>query len=245
MCTLSWNGSGERFSVGFNRDESKARGPEVPVDELLIDGVRVLAPRDSDFGGTWIAANEYGLVVCVLNAYADSVGAPRETYESRGRLVLATATAESIEALRARVTTPAVEVYRPFVLVAFDALESGPTAFRFDGAAVRVDREPSNPLASSGADRERAQRARSQAFLGLARDGGLSDEALVALHASHESGPSSDSVCMHREDAETKSFVRVRVGRERVELEHHLGAPCRDPEVVTRSFARKDVVPAG
>ena len=47
-------------------------------------GVRYIAPVDSDCGGTWIAANEFGVSVCLLNR---GNGHGPLAAESRGLLV--------------------------------------------------------------------------------------------------------------------------------------------------------------
>ncbi len=58
------------YRLWFNRDELRSRGPEVPPRvEQTPEGMRYIAPSDSDAGGTWIAVNELGITVCLLNGY--------------------------------------------------------------------------------------------------------------------------------------------------------------------------------
>lgn len=56
----------------MNRDELHSRGTASPPTVRARDGVRVVAPIDADGGGTWIAANDHGLCVCLLNHYPDA-----------------------------------------------------------------------------------------------------------------------------------------------------------------------------
>ena len=91
MCTLTFTGTaldpgisanalreGEAgYTLLFNRDELRTRGPEIAPSETRTDsGVRYVAPTDSDAGGTWIAANEHGVSVALLNG-VESRGSER------------------------------------------------------------------------------------------------------------------------------------------------------------------------
>ncbi len=71
MCTVSWRAARDGYDLFFNRDELHTRAPELPPALSERDGVRFLAPRDGDHGGTWLAVNEHGLTVCLLNDYAN------------------------------------------------------------------------------------------------------------------------------------------------------------------------------
>ncbi|MCA9292501.1 MAG: NRDE family protein [Phycisphaerales bacterium] len=68
MCTvtiISLPGGGRRLVS--NRDELRARPDAIPPEAQVIDGVRVLAPRDPLGGGTWVAGNDRGLAMTLLN----------------------------------------------------------------------------------------------------------------------------------------------------------------------------------
>ena len=86
MCTASWLDRPEGFELFFNRDERRTRARSLPPRVVTApDGTRYLAPIDAESGGTWIAVNEHGLAVCLLNRYPE-VLAPA-TPRSRGHLV--------------------------------------------------------------------------------------------------------------------------------------------------------------
>ncbi len=89
MCTVSWLFSGDSgYDVFFNRDESRERKPALRPEIRESGAVRFVAPTDGDFGGTWLAVNERGVTVGVLNRYGDDV--PEREYTSRGLLLFAT-----------------------------------------------------------------------------------------------------------------------------------------------------------
>ncbi len=69
MCTVSWLADHDGYCLLFNRDEKRTRGVAQPPQIYLRDQVRFVAPIGADGGGTWLASNEYGVTICLLNAY--------------------------------------------------------------------------------------------------------------------------------------------------------------------------------
>jgi hypothetical protein len=73
MCTLTVFRGDDRLLLTMNRDERWERASEMPPALHLADGERRawIAPADGERGGTWIGANDDGVVACLLNAYAE------------------------------------------------------------------------------------------------------------------------------------------------------------------------------
>src|ERR1051325_7153375 len=70
MCTVSWTREPHGYHLLCNRDEKRNRRvAAAPYTQQRL-GVRYIAPSDTDFGGTWIAVNEYGVAACLLNRAA-------------------------------------------------------------------------------------------------------------------------------------------------------------------------------
>ena len=72
MCTLvlAWQVFADTpVAVAANRDEMVDRPSEPP--KRLDDAPAVVAPRDSEAGGTWIGHNEHGLFVGITNRWTD------------------------------------------------------------------------------------------------------------------------------------------------------------------------------
>ena len=83
MCTLAlgWQLFDDvPIVVAANRDEANGRPAEPPLQ--YADKPRVIAPRDSRAGGTWIGYNAAGVFVGITNRWVD-----REGERSRGQLV--------------------------------------------------------------------------------------------------------------------------------------------------------------
>src|SRR5690242_576447 len=67
MCTVSWIHDKGGYQLLCNRDEKLTRKPAQEPRLAVRNETRFLAPVDGDFGGTWIATNEFGVSVCLLN----------------------------------------------------------------------------------------------------------------------------------------------------------------------------------
>jgi hypothetical protein len=67
MCTVSWIHQGSGYQLLCNRDEKRTRRPASAPQLLTRNNVRFVAPIDGDSGGTWVAVNEFGLSLVLLN----------------------------------------------------------------------------------------------------------------------------------------------------------------------------------
>jgi uncharacterized protein with NRDE domain len=123
VCTLTfaWRAFEEApLVVAANRDEALERPSVQPT---LIEGdpsePAVVAPLDEEAGGTWIGANEQGVVVGITNRWTDvDLAAER----SRGLLVRdALATSTAADAVAVVEDAVAVDEYDGFNLVVADA----------------------------------------------------------------------------------------------------------------------------
>ncbi|HSO21647.1 MAG TPA: NRDE family protein [Chondromyces sp.] len=91
MCTLTIDRRAGRLLLTMNRDERWTRAPERPpaLHPATGGGRAWVAPADGERGGTWIGANDDGVVACLLNAYApgdlDLIGRP--DVPSRGEII--------------------------------------------------------------------------------------------------------------------------------------------------------------
>jgi len=239
VCTVAWVATGGGgYLLGHNRDESLARGRALPPTARRAGDRRYLAPTDADAGGTWIAANDSGLTVCMLNAADRHPERLPAVPESRGRLALDLADCTDLDDIRARVDgwSQRMRGVRAFHLVAVHIGDGAapPVAdwHRWDGIDRRVERVVppglfvSALLDQSGAERERGRSWRR--FLDRRPDPDGDD--LARWLANHEPSRGMLSACVHRADARTVSRTVVRVGSDRsVEVRYLDGAPC-DPD---------------
>ena len=217
MCTLTWwRDSVETYEVFFNRDEKKTRGRAVEPRMHEVDGLSYLSPRDPDAGGTWMVANELGVVVCLLNRWHEEhrLDGPAQ---SRGLLVERMAGMENVPAVEEQLRSEDLTRVRPFTLVAFDPV--GQRGFDWDGRGlVRSGLEM--PLCSSSYHFEEVQAARRTRFAEMIGHVHQEGRDLERYHADTEGGASAHTVRMCRADAQTMSRSRVRVGRDVVRWDY-------------------------
>ncbi|MBL8804561.1 MAG: NRDE family protein [Planctomycetes bacterium] len=239
MCTLTWIALERGYELYFNRDEKLTRAPGLPPRRFAGARRAWLAPADPDGGGTWIGVNERGLTLALLNGYKRADDAAR-VWRSRGLLVQELLELDDVPTFEARLRALDLSPYRSFTLFAVDP-SCAARAANWDGAALAFESHASAgaPLCSSSLDPTGAARARRELFESWRAQGQSVDAALLArFHASHlpERGPLSP--CMHRADAQTQSFTRVRCGATNVELAYSPGAPCLGLAPTTLSLER-------
>ena len=237
MCTLSWVRHDEGYTVLFNRDERRTRSPGLPPSVQMRSGVRFLAPRDPDGGGSWAAVNDHRIALCILNQY----DVPRASIAqpiSRGLLLLSLADLSSQAEVWNRVKSSGLMQYAPFTLAAF---EPGLPALllSWDGHGLSDQTHGSTGLVitSSSVAQQEADQSRRRLFEEALAVGATSEDVLDRLHRSHLPAEGALSVCMHREDAETVSLTKIAAGRSGVALSYVPGAPCRAQAPVILSLA--------
>ena len=121
MCTVTWTHQLEGYDLLCNRDELHTRGAALPPAVRERNGVTFIAPLDSDFGGTWISVNQFGLSLCLLNGNSGTtIGSPKPldfSVTSRGLLVLDLIDSRTSIEVAARVAACDLRQYRPFTIV--------------------------------------------------------------------------------------------------------------------------------
>jgi hypothetical protein len=219
------------YELLFNRDELRTRPIALPPRRGERQGVRYLAPVDPLGGGTWIAANELGLCLFLLNRRPSRE--PRAPQASRGLIPLELIDSAGVAEAGRRAGTLDLARYRPFTLGVIAPGES-PRVFAWTGEALEAaDAKPPLVSSSVGDDSLFAERRATYPT------GPLSVRKLLAYQRSHGSGPSAASVCMHREDAQTVNFSRVQVNALRVRLGYSPGSPCERAPMRWLGLARK------
>lgn len=239
MCTLTWIALERGYELYFNRDEKLTRAPGLPPRRFASAARAWIAPGDPDGGGTWIGVNDRGLTLALLNGYKRADDAAR-AWRSRGLLVQELLELADVPAFEARLRALDLNPYRSFTLFAVDPTCAARAA-TWDGSVLTFESHASAgaPLCSSSLDPTGAARARRELFASWRAQARSVDRALLArFHASHLPERGALSPCMHRADAQTQSFTRVRCDATSVELEYSPGAPCLELASTTLSLER-------
>jgi hypothetical protein len=228
MCTLSWQAHPDRLEILFSRDELHARTPARPPEVETLNGVRVLAPLDVQGGGTWLASNEAGLTVCLLNHYPDRWGPG--SWKSRGLLVRALSPLGNSHQVRDHLEGISLLEYPRFSLLAFST--KGATArWLWNGEELREFGPPESPLSSSSLYPRLVPMLRRRLFRQATRGGSrpLTPERQVALHRGRRPWPPAFAVAMSRRDRGTVSLTRIRSTRTEVTMDYWEGDPAENP----------------
>jgi len=228
MCTLTVvTGNGE-YLMAMNRDEKIARGAGLPPAIREFDGSRVIYPSEGN-GGTWLATNEYGIALALLN-WNDIAPHGRDAKRRRrGRVIPTLIDSRSLSDLHEVFSVSNFVGMMPFRLVGVFPSEQEIWEWRWDSAQIDFDVHAweSRHWFSSSLSDERAESLRGAACR-VARhesDAG-SVRWLRRLQASHAGGPGPFSLCVHREDVKTLSYTEVVLSSGSVRMCHFRGSPC-------------------
>lgn len=237
MCTATWTIHEDGYELFFNRDEKRDRPCAMPPRVRCLRGVQLICPTDTKAGGTWLAVNQHGLAVGLLNHYPESRPPVPEQPRSRGHLVFEVADTPSAAAVEAVLRRANLAVYQPFTLL---ALARGEPPVTLNWNARRIDRQiaPTLPLTSSSFDTEAVIAGRRATFADILGNDVPSPTAdrLIAYHRSHLPNHGAYSVCMHRRDARTVSFSHIKVTALKAVFEYQAGPPCREQSVTASTI---------
>jgi hypothetical protein len=229
MCTLSVVTVADRYLLAMNRDERIARGGgEMPQLHELC-GTEAIYPNDGA-GGTWIAANEHGIALALLNWSGTRYTADSGKVRSRGQLIPALIGSRSLPDLSAALGGLDLEGILPFRLVGVFLLEKKIGEWRWNSSQLvfQVHSWESRHWFSSSFSDRRAESLRGAVCLDAREESDAGSAPwLRRLHASHANGPGPFSLCVHREDIRTLSYTEVSCAPATVTLEHFLASPCR------------------
>ena len=239
MCTISFVPKPRGFYLAMNRDEKFTRSTALPpaiVD--LADRRRAIFPREPE-GGTWIAANDAGVCLALVNWHRIE-RQPVRSIASRGQVVKALAAKSSNEEIAAGLTALPLHRLRPFRLIAIIPSEQRVTEWRWDRdrLVARKHAWKSRHWFSSGFDEPKAERERARVCKAALKHkfaGRLG--WLRRLHRSHlpERGPFS--ICMHRSDAATVSYTELAVSGQRATMRYKPGRCCSNGAMVTKTIS--------
>lgn len=239
MCTVSFVPKPRGFYLAMNRDEKRIRAIALPPLVVKLGARRVILPREPN-GGTWIAANDRGVCVALINWHRIE-RAPARSIVSRGEVVMALAGKSSTDEIAAGLGALPLRRLRPFRFIAIVPSENNLTEWRWNLNRLSARKHPWQPRHwfSSGFDERRAEIERGRVC--RAAEDGQSAGSLTALRRLHRShGPVRGpfSICMHRVDAVTVSYSEVAVSDQRVQMRYKSGAPCVARPTVTKALPR-------
>jgi uncharacterized protein with NRDE domain len=228
MCTLSLIAAQRRIRLAFNRDESPNRSAGLPPSRRRVGAREAVFPIDPVSGGTWLAVNDAGLALAVLNVYA-SDGHPNPGRRSRGEIIPGLLESDSpTEAVEAFSRRFAPHDFSPFRLVVVN--RESLAVLKWNGRHLvlssRFLGDRPELFTSSGLGDELVEGPRRELFEQLVvastRD---RPQAQDAFHAHRWEGREHVSVNMRRSTARTVSFAVVELDDDAALFTYHPAAP--------------------
>ena len=225
MCTMTWFVKDHGYELFFNRDESinrrRAKLPSIQFDQ----GVSYISPTDADAGGTWIASNQFGITICLLNHYQYEQLASYKKWTSRGEIVRRFAATEDIYLAEREFSELDLHDYRAFRMFIINQQGTNCLCI-WDGHSVRIERNVKTPKFSSSIDAKHVKVIRKKLFLDSQLQQSQDAAGFLRFHSSHHPAKSQESVCMHRPEGNTVSLSHVSVDSKSVDFSYADGPPC-------------------
>ncbi len=232
MCTVSWKFAVAGYDLFFNRDEQRLRNEASPPRIIQQNGKSVIAPQDTNAGGTWLAVNEQGITSFLLNHYPS---ASQQFAESRGKVVFLLMGAESRSEAEQLIESLPLHNFAPF-RAGVCIPGAGSFTWLWNGTILRNEGSQDKFLTSSSYQSEQVVASRKNLFEAINPS---CTEDYLDLHSSHFPSKGPLSVCVHRSDAQTVSFSHIRVRRKQITFHYFPGSPCRSAKGHTVVLDRK------
>ncbi len=231
MCTLSFSSTRDGMLLAMNRDESLTREPALAPRVFSNSGSAALYPAESS-GGTWLAVNERGLALALLNRNG-SAGQVKQ--RSRGLLIPSLIAAASLQEVEGRLSLSGATGMLPFTLVGFDPAARSILECVWDGQTITADHLPWKPRHwfSSGLSDQQAAAIRGRTCSVFHEHFAATPENLRELHRSHSPGPGAYSICVHRPGVGSVSYSEVVLERGVLTFTYAAGVPCGRPPLHT------------
>ena len=230
MCTVTIVPAPEPGSwrMACSRDEGHGRAPAVPPAASSVAGRGVLMPVDPSSQGTWVAANDAGLAITLLNYNLPEPPVGRTM--SRGTVIPALIGCATLDEAVALLPTIDTDAMMPFRLVLCDGQQ----------VVLWRSTEPPNHTAgldvgpldrpvmftSSGLGDHLIEPPRRALFEGWFGD---DPEAYLdrqqAFHAHRWEDRPHLSIAMSRDEARTVSYTVVDLSDEAVAMRYHPDRP--------------------
>lgn len=219
MCTVSFIKRGDTYFITSNRDEHISRRNAFEPKEELINGKRVVFPKDPRAGGTWFAVNEDGVVAVLLNG-ANEPHIPTGGYaRSRGLIVLEVVGQDNPEGHLSEIDLDNIE---PFTLLVFQ--ENRLSELRWDGhkRAISELKSDHERIWSSVTlyDKE-AIEERELLFKAFLKSKKVDAESVVDFHSNNHGDLENGFIIDRATGLKTFSVTQVMLSKNGIQMVHH------------------------
>jgi len=232
MCTLTIVPTESGYLVGMNRDELRTRPQALPgLYEASAAETRFISPREAS-GGTWIASNDHGNTLALLNWNLREQDSSKWAQISRGTIISQLITLKDDERSIEVLQRLSLASFAPFRLVGIFSREKAVKELRWNGRALTRQSFPwqRGHWFSSSASDELAAKERGLTCESAAAQWPANQAWIRRLHRTHTPHARPFSVCVHREEAVTVSYTEVSVSVSGLTMSYLSGSPCQKEE---------------
>ncbi|RTE85895.1 MULTISPECIES: NRDE family protein [Gammaproteobacteria] len=234
MCTITWRIVAEketdnqpvepRLYIVANRDESRTRVRALPPQYFEASDCRLLMPVDPQGQGSWIATNEFGLTVALLNNYeAEAEFHKLEGARSRGLLVKALAGCTNFLAAEKQLNAEDIKRYAPFHLLLFAGAQH-PVCWTWNGHKLSQKHLTSGYLSTSAWQSKHIPKVRARYLKDALAKVTNESEHLHLLRSAKPKG-GGFGVAMKRNDAMTVSTTTLQITPKQTVMHYFDGHP--------------------
>ena len=237
MCTVTFIAQQRGYCLGMNRDEKLARRAGLPPAKRRVNGRVVVCPSEPG-GGAWIALNDHGATLALINWYSITARVA-DNVISRGEVINAVNVAVSPDSADLTLAALPLPHINPFRLIGIfpSTGEIAEWRWNLDQLVRKNHRWETRQWISSGFAEITAQRERSKTFQKAQRQKSAGTlDWLRRLHRSHSPRTGPFSTCMHRADAVTVSYTEVTFSPRKASMRYSAGPPCQGSVCSARPF---------
>ncbi len=219
MCTVTLlpieHADGIGVRIGCSRDESVLRPSALPPISKSFGKRSALLPVDPQSNGTWIAANDAGLALVLLNRNRTPANKTPTANRSRGEIIPSLLHCESIVDATEEMRLLGTDDFGPFrlLIVSREAFAEIDSTQQVDSyAPCRFDRP--RIFTSSGLGDEVVEGPRTELFrcyFFKRKSSNCMASLQDRFHLHRWTGREHLSVCMSRKDARTVSYTVVQM----------------------------------
>jgi hypothetical protein len=211
-----------------NRDERRSRPAALPPQVRQFGQWAAVLPLDPTSAGTWVAVNDAGLIMTLLNVHADRKEEETQApLHSRGTIIPGLLECGELSLAICEATRLDARRYAPFRLIVAD--RGAVAELRSNGNCVRVvcHGPIHTPLlfTSSGLGDYLVEEPRRRLFASIFGQPGDRAARQDEFHRHRWPEQPHLSVCMDRSDARTVSQTVISLGPDRATLTYHPDAP--------------------
>lgn len=221
MCTVSFIYKGnQEFVLTSNRDELPMRSADLPI-VYDVFGTKLIYPKDTIAGGTWIGMSEKKRVVCLLNGGFRIHERLPEYRHSRGIVVKDFLITETIHKT---VEAYNLDLIEPFTIVIVDWNE-GIQLFEFvwDGTQKHFQELPlitPHIWSSSTLYTEEMKQMRRDWFADFQQNNVLNAASILDFHQNAGIGDANIDTMMDRGVVKTISITQVEKNEDTVTMKY-------------------------